>query len=271
MRAWIRDMLRVISVIPCDRGVSIFEISWHRWHYGVDLPPRMFHFPGRWSGQESVIDAFIHLWELGFAFSLLFLDPFIRVGRAFRASVIRLGSFVELPLEVSTFVSGFSILSQSAVETALLVGVVRLSELGMVDAGFILDFLPIHLGDIFVIAAFAGFFTGFTFPLVAVARSAFSKGGIDLLWSCLLVLSVSFDGPRLLPVIQVVVELASFCLQVIICSCVLVGGSEHRTKVGMVLGRNHELYQACSQALDKGMHCLEITNPLTAVLQCRPS
>src|SRR5664279_674038 len=267
MRAWIRDMLRVISVIPCDRGVSIFEISWHRWHYGVDLPPRMFHFPGRWSGQESVIDAFSNLWKLGFTFLLSFLDPFIRVGCAFRASVIRLGSFVELPLEVSTFVPGFSILSQSAVETALLVSVVRLSELGMVDAGFILDFLPIHLGDIFVVAAF----TCFAFPLVAIARSAFSKGGIDLLWSCLLVLTVSFVGPGLLPIVQVAVELASFCLQIIICSCVLVGGSEHRTKVCMVLGRNHELYQVCSQALDKGMHCLEITDPLTAVLQCRPS
>src|SRR5664279_312057 len=169
MRAWIWDVLGVISAIPCDRGVSIFEISWRRWHYGVDFPPRLFHFPGRWSGQEGVIDAFSNLWKLGFAFSLLFLDPFIRVGRTFRASVISLGSFVELPLEVSTFVPGFNILSQSAVETALLVGMVRLSELGMVDAGFSLDFLPIHLGEIFVIAAF----TCFAFPLVAVAHSAF--------------------------------------------------------------------------------------------------
>src|SRR5664279_2110949 len=110
MGVWIRDMLRVISVIPHDRSVSILEVLGYRRHYNVDFPPRLLHLSSRRSGQESVIDAVIHLWELGLAFPLLLLDLLIRVGRAFRASVVGLWLFVELSLEVPSFIPGFSIL-----------------------------------------------------------------------------------------------------------------------------------------------------------------
>src|SRR5664279_3923885 len=121
-------MLRMINVIPRARSVSILEVPGYRRHYSVDFPPRLLHLSGRRSGQESVVDAVVHLWKLGLAFPLLFLDLLIRVGRAFCASVIGLGLFVELSFEVPPFIPGFSILLQSTVETALLVGVVRLPK-----------------------------------------------------------------------------------------------------------------------------------------------
>src|SRR5664279_3193388 len=134
-------MLRVISVIPRDRSISILEVLGYRRHYSVDFPSRLLHLSGRRSGQESVVDAVVHLWELGLAFPLLFLHLLIRAGRAFCACVIGLGLFVELSLEVPPFILGFSILLQSTVETALMVGVVRLPKPRMVDAGLIFYFL----------------------------------------------------------------------------------------------------------------------------------
>src|SRR5664279_983550 len=97
----------------------------------------------------------------------------------------------------------------------------------MVDAWLIFYFLPIKFADSFVIAAFVGLIASFALPLIAIVRAAFSEGGIDLFWRHLLVLAIPFVGPRLPPVIQVVVYLASFRLQVVVCSCVFVGRGEH--------------------------------------------